>query len=444
MRFKNIRNRRFATALAVVSTLSNLKQKVTSNFPAQPGVMRGFDESSLLAAATGYNPASGLLEKQSNTGLKSLVAIGSEAFEIEGASLISPQAVSGKSNNASRKSGGSLSLPNTDLNSMGIDNILHIPAVNASSVANLPGGVGYSTTAASSDIVSFHHGKDLLGEIRGTGAVAHTNSKYNRLSTRSFPCIPALRFERVGGKEWEFKENKVYNIESLVGNVNSVFCLLDETKLSHEERKTKRFISHHNGFVSLQAELQHRGALLTSWPKFDHSHMLDFLECWLNQEQDITLLDFWKLSSVSSHGTPGIDSHSTNSSSIPRGLGIIAYEVVMQVGVVLRKNEALGIKEDCWRLIYPLDLQCETMSTSFGSFLISFFPQLRNILNRLSMEDLKNIIVKYYPHKIEPPVMQPPRSDPSIAYQTIGTLDEHTALVISRYVIFCIFYSSFL
>jgi hypothetical protein len=240
-----------------------------------------------------------------------------------------------------------------------------------------------------------------------------------------------LRFERVGGKEWEFKENKVYNIESLVGNINSVFCLLDETKLSLDERKSKRFISHTNGFVSLQAELQHRGALLTSWPKFDHSHMLDFLECWLGQDHDVTLLDFWKMSSVSGNGVATRDHLSTNS-SVPQGLGILAYEVIMQVGIVLRKNESLGIKEDCWRLIYPLDLQCETMSTSFGSFLISFFPQLRNILNRLSMEDLKNIIVKYYPHKIEPPVMQPPRNDPTIAYQTIGTLDEHTALVISR------------
>ncbi len=420
---QNIRNRRFATALAVVSTLSNLKQKqlAPNGFPGQPGSLRGFDEPAYVQSAP-FNPSSGLLDKQSNVGLKSMLS--SEAFdESVNGSMISPPSTS-KSVISVRKTMTGTS----DVGIMGIDNISQLSGINTSAAVVLSAGNSGYGSSACGEISAFHNGKDILSDIPPASNVAAT-SKYLRLANhRSFPCIPALRFERVGGKEWEFKENKVYNIESLVANVNSVFCLLDETRLSHEEKKTKRFISHNNGFVSLQGELQHRGALLTSWPKFDHSHMLDFLECWLNQDHDLTLLDFWKMSSVGSNG--GIE-HST-SSSIPQGLGIIAYEVVMQVGVVLRKNDTLGIKEDCWRLIYPLDLQCETMSTSFGSFLISFFPQLRNILNRLSMEDLRNIIVKYYPHKIEPPVIQPPRNDPSIAYQTIGTLDEHTAMVISR------------
>lgn len=282
----------------------------------------------------------------------------------------------------------------------------------------------YQLTAA--DLSTLNSSKDI--DLPGN------SSKYLRSiissGSKLCPSIPAVRFERVSGKEWEFKENKIFNIESLVMNVNSVFYLLDENKLSAEERSTKKIWSTCNGFISLQSELQQRGALITSWPKFDHSHMLDFLESWISQDHQTSLIEFWN------HGLFNSSSSRANSFAAGKeqeGSGIIAYEVVMQVGMVLRKNDKLGIREDCWRLIYPSDLLNDSQAASFGGFLMNFFPQLRSVLSKLTSDQISTTVVKYFPHKIDPPVLQPPRGDHGIAYQTIGTLDESTSSVLARF-----------
>lgn len=318
--------------------------------------------------------------------------------------------------------------------------------------------------------------------------------------SHSWPSVSVLRFERVGNKDWEYKEVKVYNLESLLAScqANTTFCLVDETKLSTEERLTKRLSTQTLGFVSLTNELQQRQSLVTSWSRSDHSHLLDFLESWLiekqrqdlavtdlqgfngNNEGPLSLLDYWnRTSAVSQTNTsflshpPAGDSDQTNSNSnnqsnlngnstsgsghsghgsamdvqeegsnsnnnsnthtVACGQGIIAYEVVMQVGIVLRQAPSLHVSEDCWRLLYPLDLHSnETLSMSFGHFLASFFPQLRSMLNHLS--DLSSVVVKYYPHQLEgSSIMQPPRAEAVPGYQTIGTLDEAAASVLARF-----------
>jgi hypothetical protein len=277
--------------------------------------------------------------------------------------------------------------------------------------------------------------KSFRSSLGGTPHGALFSGGLNQIAGRSFPSIPAMRFERVGAKEWECKESKIYNIESLVLHNSSVFCLVDEARLSAEERAQKKIKSQSAGFVSLHAELQQRGALVTSWPKSDHSHMLDFLESWLAQNPSLSMVDYWHGSHVDS---PGVSPNGSSSSgnNVMSCRGTIAYEVVLQVGIVVRKNEALGISEDCWRLIYPQDLEAETLTVTLGAFLASFFPQLRSVFAKLSSgaggSDLSNVVVKYFPHKIEPPVTQAPRSEALTAYQTIGTLDEPSNRVLAR------------
>lgn len=233
---------------------------------------------------------------------------------------------------------------------------------------------------------------------------------------------------------------------------------MDETRLSTEDKLNHRVSTQNVGFISLPNELQQRGALLSSWPKSDHGHLLDFLECWLAQErqqqpdqqqqqQPLSLLDFWHMNSVqglsqlqqqialnninNSSSGPNSDGPSPEIAMSSTGQGIIAYEIVMQVGFVLRKNEALGIGEDCWRLIYPRDLQSESSAVPFGQFLSTFFPQMRSVMS--GIHDLTSVVVKYFPHALELPVQQPPRSDAVLAYQTIGTLDEPAVAVLARF-----------
>lgn len=239
----------------------------------------------------------------------------------------------------------------------------------------------------------------------------------------------------------------MYNIESLVQGFSGTFCLMDETRLSMEDKLNHRVTTQNVGFNPLPNELQQRGALLSSWPKVDHGHLLDFLECWLAQEQQndphsqpLSLLNFWHMNSV--QGLSQLQQQIANSGNTSNGpspktavasagQGMIAYEVIMQVGFVLRKNEALGIGEDCWRLIYPRDLQSDSSSIPFGQFLSTFFPQMRSVIN--GIHDLTTVVVKYFPHALELPVQQPPRSDAAPAYQTIGTLDEPAIAVLARF-----------
>jgi hypothetical protein len=68
---------------------------------------------------------------------------------------------------------------------------------------------------------------------------------------------------------------------------------------------------------------------------------------------------------------------------------------------------------------------------SFAAFLSSFFPQLRGPLQQ-TKEQHGSIIVKYYPHQVEMPVTQPPARLDSIAYQTLGTIDEPVGTMLKR------------
>jgi hypothetical protein len=253
-------------------------------------------------------------------------------------------------------------------------------------------------------------------------SITSKGPSFSFAGTKLAPSIPVIRFERVGPKEWVCKESKIYNLESLVLQSGAVFCLLDESRLSAEEVSQRRLASQSSGIVSLHVELQQRGALVTSWPKSEHPLLMNFLESLMAQELQVSLADFWLYQAIGGRT-------SDPRWAATRGGGVIAYEVLMQVGIVLRKNEALGIVEDCWRLIYPKNLERDSASGTFGAFLCKTFPQLRSVFARLSStggggEGLCNVVVTYCSHEIEPPVCAAPPFDASAAFQTIGCLDE--------------------
>lgn len=356
-------------------------------------------------------------------GLKSLAEVSSEAFEVEGNSKLTDPVIA-SSLDSKLPFPGTSGLENSALSSLSSVAI-------QSSLLNTLNPPYFTTVNANTN-----NGMTLALHEPSTDPTDSETcymppSKIPKLSTNTMipnvqkanQSIPALRFEKIAAKEWEYKECKIYSLEALLSNSNSAFCLIDETKLSNDERQSKKLSGQNIGFTNLCAELQNRSALITSWPKTDYSHLQDFLQGWQIQDKYESLTDYWYQSAVGSEALQNIQSTSV-------GSGIIAYETVIQVGIIIRMNEELGITEDCWRLIYPKDLHCESLDTPFSSFLTSFFPQLRSSFSKI--EDMKSVIVKYFPHEIEPPLTQAPPSESASAYQTIATLDDQIAEVLAR------------
>jgi hypothetical protein len=78
----------------------------------------------------------------------------------------------------------------------------------------------------------------------------------------------------VGVKEWEMKESRIFNIDSLLTSQNYVISLVDESKFTREEMKDMMFISQSKGFINLQSEFQGRKSLIASWPKQEHANLV--------------------------------------------------------------------------------------------------------------------------------------------------------------------------
>jgi hypothetical protein len=287
-------------------------------------------------------------------------------------------------------------------------------------------------------------------------------------------AIKSIRCERVGAAEWEMKESRIFNIDSLLASTDCVISLVDESKFNSEEINDLVLTSRTNGFVNLQSELQQRRALIASWPKAEHPNLLDFMNEWKKAENsDLSLIKMWESSAKKSAGGSGRTScggsngrpaapekvtaaQSTGGGccgSAPKtgcgrseetvavsqeemvpfvGTGVIVYEVVMKVGFIVRTSSSLNIKEDCWRVLYPKDLLSNSFQVPFATFLGILFPQLRSLLGKL--ENLEECIVKYCAHTgSNEKLSQPPESLGSGCYQTIGTINETASSIVGRY-----------
>ncbi len=283
--------------------------------------------------------------------------------------------------------------------------------------------------------------------------------------------IPTVRFDRISMKRWEITELRVYDIENFLNNHPSYsFYLIDEACLTHEERENKQFdatSSQRGGgglgggvvTTSLHQEFGSSGrkGIVTSWLPRDHQHMKDFLQRWLALTSSVTmsppptLLQSWQL-----------QQGSVNQNTIMTSRGVIGYEIMMQIGFVIRKNEDIGLYEDCWRMMYFTDLLTSThtstsnttnnnttSSTSFLDLLITFFPQLMSLLPqqesnntndddkednkvRKNQKKTRNIVLKYYAHHCSFPVYEPPMMEKLPSYQTIGLISDPTDVIFAR------------
>jgi hypothetical protein len=251
-------------------------------------------------------------------------------------------------------------------------------------------------------------------------------------------CLVVLRFDRISLKEWNVTETKIYNFqEFLQQNQSATLYLVNEKLLFAadevicHERKLKSKSALPSGMITLADELNsHNKSLITSWNKRDHVHLHSFLEkSFERNNYNLSLLDEWN------QQNPFLSSSTsfTNASSVARGL--LAYEMTIQVGIVIRKNSEIGLEEDCWRLIYLNDLlSFATKYSTFDAFLIAFFPQLIPVLAPLLAPSAsKMVLMKYFSHHFTLPLQQPPIMNEKLSsYQTIGLLNEMTEMIFSR------------
>ncbi len=269
------------------------------------------------------------------------------------------------------------------------------------------------------------------------------------------------RFDRISNREWKTREMKIFNFEQLLLKKSATnltnFYLIDEKKLftSLEERQKQHITTSltSNGrnnsgsmMMSLINELHERNALITSWGKNDIIHLLDLIDSWLRGGKNISLLDFWSLRHEKNE--VAVDNLKVKENDKERGKGVICYEIMMQIGFVIRKNEEIGLHEDCWRMMYFTDLLATTSSTttnntSFLDLLITFFPQLSCIV---SGGKKRKVVLKYYAHPLfssssseddvaspESDLLSPPTVlEKKECYQTIGLITEPSENIFAR------------
>lgn len=133
-------------------------------------------------------------------------------------------------------------------------------------------------------------------------AAPSSSSKTVQISTRTpQPAFCALRFEKMGAMEWDVKETRWFNLDAFVESLTTaastplsrgnsahssdvVLCFVDETMLSEELSNMKLTCqSYSANHGSLVKELQHRKALITTWPHRELNQFQSFVHCWQEQ-----------------------------------------------------------------------------------------------------------------------------------------------------------------
>lgn len=312
-----------------------------------------------------------------------------------------------------------------------------------------------------------------------------------------------------------------HSSQSFFSQYPGTFCLIDETRLQDStapsssssssfsssdatggggkslSTKSNSFLAgrQSSGFISLSNEFTKRNALITTWGKQEIPHLITFLKYYYHQQiyqythhqsmlsstrtrhHGLNLLNAWYEHTSTNYPT------SSNRSNEVLGRGVLAYEIRIQVGIVVRSNQELGIKDDCWRFLYVQELQSygrpakkgnaaaanqpnmdeEDEEVCFGQYLSQFFPQLKPVFRMNGGVDFSNILIKYYAHHLPESaattgldvtssggnnmsVTSPPARPDSTnggnggqggaggyCYQTLGTLDELTTDIFARF-----------
>lgn len=172
-----------------------------------------------------------------------------------------------------------------------------------------------------------------------------------------------------------------------------------------------------------------------------------------------TLYDFWMTQSTAPKATNALhnkdkDVHSSNQ----KIFGYLAYEVPVQIALLVRAESRLSLSQDLWCTLYPSDITEPTSDLSFGDFLTEFFPQLLCLSSKIHKKDFplggREITIRYFAHSVvtsthlqdnssalpdsdgkqhsKPGDNQLPKQLSLSNYQTIGTWAQPAIRVLSR------------
>mmetsp|Transcript_28268 Transcript_28268/g.27102 ORF Transcript_28268/g.27102 Transcript_28268/m.27102 type:complete len:327 (-) Transcript_28268:759-1739(-) len=140
---------------------------------------------------------------------------------------------------------------------------------------------------------------------------------------------------------------------------------------------------------------------------------------------------------------PHVNMYNHNIQNKPKGY--LVYEQSLQVGIVVRANASIGLREDLWCVLYPSELHSTLSSESFGTLLSRLFPQLEalyrrndnihpnanNSVNSLFYQG--TTAVKYYPHQKGHSFNHPPMPpDNTQSYRTVGTASLSASVILAR------------
>lgn len=286
-----------------------------------------------------------------------------------------------------------------------------------------------------------------------------------KISPLKQKVLMVIRFERNDKNEWNMFEMPVSSLDSFTLDKNLTYYLINEQKLLPKEKQKKVFSSSIPifGYNPLLSEFQHRDQLISTWNKNEVTHLNSCIQGYFTTKDPCvtSFFHYWnnslKFPFPTSFGSLTGGGHSILQNSLMQSpdeqpIGVLVYEVNNQIGMVVRRNSDLDIKQDCWKLSYPkkflqqimeiMQNQTSSDSISFGNFLIENFPELRNSLIHQSVSQtnmngqnhlLKDVVIKYRPHSINShPITQPPEKQDMNLYQTIGTLNEDLSEVLSR------------
>lgn len=280
--------------------------------------------------------------------------------------------------------------------------------------------------------------------------------------------LQILRFTKVSSQSWTMHIDKVYQIELFLNKLpKCVVYLLDDKSFPQQEWNDHKLDTLNQDPLSscnnLQKELELRKVLVTSWPPSLHDQLVGFVNNWnalllqheeqksLHEErlspplpllhEPPSLLGLWRNGPIS---LP----HSSSSSP-----GILAYEISLQLGVIIRADPFTE-ENTMWNLLYLQDILHTTPEVHISTwscydFFCHLFPHFHHFLINLTHEhggvDLTRLAIKYCSHPMtsssssngenqRDPMMMclPPSHSPFSAYQTIGVLNEPAIKIISR------------
>lgn len=270
-----------------------------------------------------------------------------------------------------------------------------------------------------------------------------------RLPMHHSKPLPTYRMLRTGAGTWQLQQMAMFDLTAMLQAlhteaVHSTICLVEEAKLLAAAKSCGAAVpdvtagarqgameltsGSDYGVISLTREMQERNMMVSNWLPAEHDQLRQFCQNWQvfqshepsssivcdNGRAASTSLSmgrYWQhlLSTSDNKSVRNGESTSTHCPPPPSPL-VLVYEVQCQVGLVIRANTAIGLKDDVWCLVYPSELRAKHLKEiteeghriSIADFMTHFFPQLRMIQtsNNNNNNSNNNIIIKYYPHEI--------------------------------------------